>query len=94
MKDIRAEAIRLIQALPEGSTWSDILHHLHIRRKLDLAAQDEQAGRVIPHDEVKQRLRSARETNGIVNSPHLLAGIKEARSQSEYLEFSDVFDED
>lgn len=57
MNDIRKEALKMAQTLPEGSTWDDVMYQVYVKKKLELAIMDEKAGRLIPHEDVKNRFR-------------------------------------
>ncbi len=52
---IRKEAKKLVDGLPDEASWDDLMYEIYIRKKIDegLTAADE--GRLISHDEVKQR---------------------------------------
>ena len=53
--DIRAEAHRLIDTLPDGATWDDIMYRLYVRQCIEAGVEDADAGRVIEVDEVRRR---------------------------------------
>jgi len=52
---IRKEAKKLVDGLPDEASWDDLMYEIYIRKNNDegLTAADE--GRLISHDEVKQR---------------------------------------
>lgn len=51
---IKDEARRLIDALPENSTWSDLMYEIYVRREIEAGVADLDQGRFKSHDEVKQ----------------------------------------
>lgn len=53
-------ALALIERLPADSDWDDIMRELYVRRKIEAGVKAADAGRVVPHDEVKRRFRSPR----------------------------------
>ena len=53
--NIKAEAMRLIQSLPDDCTIEDIQYHLYVLDRLSQAEKDIDEGRLIPHEEVKRR---------------------------------------
>jgi len=53
-KDI---AIKAIQELPDSATWEDIEERVRFLAAIDRGLVDIKAGRVIPHEEVKESLR-------------------------------------
>ncbi len=52
-KDI---ALKTIQVLPDSATWADIEDRIRFLAGIDRGLEDIKAGRVIPHEEVKQSL--------------------------------------
>ncbi|HET6400748.1 MAG TPA: hypothetical protein VFH95_05040 [Candidatus Kapabacteria bacterium] len=42
---IKQEAKRLIDALPENSTWSDLMYEIYVRRQIEAGVADLDAGR-------------------------------------------------
>jgi predicted transcriptional regulator len=54
--DIKAEARRLIDQLPDDATWDDLMYEIYVRQAIDAGLADVEAGRVIPHEEVRARL--------------------------------------
>ena len=53
--DIKTEAHRLIETLPDHATWDDIMYRVYVRQCIDAGIQDADAGRVIDVDEVRRR---------------------------------------
>jgi predicted transcriptional regulator len=54
--DIKAEARRLIDQLPDDATWDDLMYEIYVRQAIDSGLADVEAGRVVPHEEVRSRL--------------------------------------
>jgi len=54
--NIKAEALRMIEALPDDVTLEDIQYHLYVIYQVRQGMRDLDEGRVISHEEVKQRL--------------------------------------
>jgi len=50
--NVKTEAHRLIDDLPDDVTWDDVLYRLDVRRSIAAGLEDIRAGRVIPEDEV------------------------------------------
>lgn len=50
-------AIRTIQELPDLATWEDVEEHVRFLAAIDKGLADIKAGRVVPHEEVKESLR-------------------------------------
>jgi hypothetical protein len=53
---IKEDAHRLIDQLPEGATWADLLDLIIVRHKIEAGLADGQAGRVISSEELRRRL--------------------------------------
>ncbi|MEX2739187.1 MAG: hypothetical protein Q6356_008990 [Candidatus Wukongarchaeota archaeon] len=58
MSIIKKEAKKLIDKLPEQATWDDIMYEFYVKKKLEVALNAADEGRVIAHKEVKKRLLS------------------------------------
>ncbi len=50
-------AIKTIQDLPDSATWEDIEERVRFLAAIDKGLADIRAGKVIPHEEVKESLR-------------------------------------
>jgi predicted transcriptional regulator len=53
--DIKSEAHRLIDALPDDATWDDVMYRVYVRQCIDAGIDDAEAGRVVDVDEVRRR---------------------------------------
>ena len=53
---VKEEIIQLIEKMPDDCTVEDILYELYLKQKVDKGLQDIQEGRVMKHEEVKQRM--------------------------------------
>jgi predicted transcriptional regulator len=51
-QDIR----RLLDKLPEDSTYEDIQYHIYVRQKVAKGLEDVEEGRVLSQDEVEERM--------------------------------------
>jgi hypothetical protein len=51
---IKEEAKRLIDALPESLSWSDLMYEIYVRREMEAGISDLDAGRSKSHEDVKQ----------------------------------------
>ncbi|MCK5057638.1 MAG: hypothetical protein KAT34_13335 [Candidatus Aminicenantes bacterium] len=56
MDVIKVEAKRLIDRLPDNSTWDDIMYEFYVRQKIEKSLDAAKKGKTIPHEEVKKRL--------------------------------------
>ncbi|HMF32096.1 MAG TPA: hypothetical protein VKK79_11810 [Candidatus Lokiarchaeia archaeon] len=57
MKSIKDEAKEVIDSLPEGASWDDIMYEFYVKQKLDKSLAAAAAGQVVSHEEVKKRYR-------------------------------------
>ncbi len=53
--DLKSQAHRLIDALPDDATWDDVMYHVYVRQCIDAGIADADAGRVIDVDEVRRQ---------------------------------------
>jgi len=54
-RDIRSEAHRLIDALPEKATWDDVMYRVYVRQCIESGIKDSDEGRVVDVDEVRRK---------------------------------------
>jgi len=47
---------RVLDGLPEEASLEDIQYHLYVLQRIERGRKDVEAGRVLPQDEVEQRL--------------------------------------
>jgi predicted transcriptional regulator len=55
MVSIKEEARHLIETLPEGATWEDLMERIYVRNAIEAGLADVEAGRTVPLEEVRQR---------------------------------------
>lgn len=56
MASAKEAARQIIEHLPEQATWDDIMYELYVKQKIEEGLTDIEAGRTIPHEEVKAEL--------------------------------------
>jgi predicted transcriptional regulator len=49
-------AKELIDHLPDQASWNDIMYELYVKQKIEEGLADIEAGRTIPHEQVKAEL--------------------------------------
>jgi predicted transcriptional regulator len=54
MGGVREEAHKLIDGLPEETSWDDLIYQMYVRKKIARGIEAAEQGRVVPHDEVKK----------------------------------------
>lgn len=55
VRSIKEEARRLIDKLPENSTWDDLMYEIYVRQTIEAGLADSEAGRVTPVDQVRAK---------------------------------------
>jgi hypothetical protein len=53
--NIKEEAKRLIERLPEDMSWDDLMHEIYVRQSIEAGLADSLAGRVIDVTEVRAK---------------------------------------
>jgi predicted transcriptional regulator len=56
METAKEQVQQILQMLPEDASLEDIQYHIYVRQKIQQGLDDEEAGRVISHADVQQRL--------------------------------------
>ncbi len=51
--NIKAEARKLIEGLPENSTWDDLMHEIYVRQAIESGLADSQAGSTSDAEQVR-----------------------------------------
>lgn len=60
MGSVKDIMIKVIQDQPEDSDFDEILRELAFIKMVDRGLADSDAGRTVPHDEIKKRIESWR----------------------------------
>ena len=55
---IKPEARRLVDGLPDSTTWDDLAYEIYVRQSVEAGLADADAGRVVSHDEALARVRA------------------------------------
>lgn len=50
------EARHIIDNLPEGATWDDIMYQLYAKEKTDKSLAEIEQGKVLSHEEVRRKI--------------------------------------
>jgi predicted transcriptional regulator len=56
MDTAKDQVQQILQVLPEDASLEDIQYHIYVRQKIQQGVEDSEAGRVVSHAEVQQRL--------------------------------------
>ncbi|KAB8319832.1 hypothetical protein SD81_013650 [Tolypothrix campylonemoides VB511288] len=54
-RSIKEEARRLIDKLPENSTWDDLMYEIYVTQVIEAGLADSEAGRVTSVEQVRKR---------------------------------------
>ncbi|OLE51465.1 MAG: hypothetical protein AUG51_23520 [Acidobacteria bacterium 13_1_20CM_3_53_8] len=54
-ENIKDEAKRMIDRLPDEVTWDDLMHEIYVRQSIEAGLADSEAGRVRDVNEVRGR---------------------------------------
>ena len=57
-ESVKAMAHDLVERLPESASWDDLMYEIYVRQAIEAGISDADAGRTVPHDSVKARLRA------------------------------------
>jgi hypothetical protein len=53
--NVKEEARRLIEKLPENITWDDLMHEIYVRQSIEAGLTDSEAGKVTDVREVRAK---------------------------------------
>ena len=53
--DIKQEAQRLIEQLPAGATWDDLMYKIYVRQAIEAGLADSATGRTLDVKEVRAK---------------------------------------
>ena len=53
--NIKQEAQRLVEQLPESATWDDLMYEIYVRQAVEAGLEDCAEGRTVPVAEVRRR---------------------------------------
>ena len=56
METAKEQVEQILEMLPEDASLEDIQYHIYVRQKIQQGLEDVEAGLVLSHSEVKQRL--------------------------------------
>jgi predicted transcriptional regulator len=53
--NIKEGARRLVDQMPENSTWDDLMHTIYVRQSIEKGLADSEAGRTTPVEDVRKQ---------------------------------------
>lgn len=54
-KNIKEEAKRLLEKLPDDLTWDDLMHEIYVRQSIEAGLADSEAGKVVEVSDVRKQ---------------------------------------
>ncbi|HZE71635.1 MAG TPA: hypothetical protein VE135_19180 [Pyrinomonadaceae bacterium] len=55
VRNIKEEAKRLLENLPDDLTWDDLMHEIYVRQSIEAGIADSKAGKSVEVAEVRER---------------------------------------
>ena len=53
--NVKQEAQRLVEELPDDATWEDLMHRIYVRESIEKGLADSRAGRTVEVGEVRKK---------------------------------------
>lgn len=53
--NVKQEAQRLVETLPDNASWEDLMHRIYVREAVEKGLEDSRAGRTVEVGDVRQR---------------------------------------
>ncbi len=54
-RNIKEEAKRLLEKLPDDLTWDDLMHEIYVRQSIEAGLADSEVGKAVEVSEVRER---------------------------------------
>jgi hypothetical protein len=54
LRSVKTEAIKLVRALPESTTWDDLMYRIYVRQKIEAGLADLRGGRTHTHSSIRK----------------------------------------
>jgi predicted transcriptional regulator len=58
MSSVKESLRSIVDQLPEGCTWDEIMDRIYVRQKIEAGLADETEGRTVSHEEVFRKYKS------------------------------------
>ena len=58
--NVKEEARRLIERLPDHATWDDLMHEIYVRQAIEAGLEDSRASRLTKIEDVRARFGLSR----------------------------------
>ena len=53
--DVKEEARRLVESLPKGATWDDLMYRIYVRQAVEAGLKDSDASRTLDVKDVRAK---------------------------------------
>ena len=53
--NVKEEARRLVERLPDDATWDDVMHEIYVRQSIEAGLTDSEAGRLTSVEDVRSK---------------------------------------
>ena len=53
--DVKSDAHRMIDALPDNATWDDVMYRVYVRQCIEAGIEDADAGRVVDVKDIREK---------------------------------------
>jgi hypothetical protein len=64
MSNAKAQALDVVRGLPDDCTWEQIVERIALKAQLELGMAEIDAGKGIPHEQLKQEMREWLRSSG------------------------------
>ena len=54
-ENIKEEARRLLERLPDNVTWDELMHEIYVRQTIEAGLSDSRAGKIVDVETVRER---------------------------------------
>ena len=54
--NVKEEARRLVEKLPDDASWDDLMHEIYVRQAIEAGLEDSRAGRLSSLEDVRSKL--------------------------------------
>ncbi len=54
-QNVKEEARRLVERLPDDPTWDDVMHEIYVRQSIEAGLADSEAGRLTSLEDVRAK---------------------------------------
>jgi len=54
-ENVKNEALRLVEGLPDDVTWDDLMHEIYARQSIEAGLADSKAGKTVDVKAVRER---------------------------------------